>query len=132
MSDEAPIINHEEALQLANLNQKESNLARCYLDLITHLKIIGSDAVRESRERLLLGMPHFRYAFEMGKEGGAKAEFAVISTKPGADGGVVVCTFDPTDFITDLATVLGETEKQKEDGRMEAAAASIVHKFTPH
>jgi hypothetical protein len=46
------LINHKEALQSAIENQEDSNLARCYLDLLRRVKGIGKPFICAESEQL--------------------------------------------------------------------------------
>lgn len=53
-----PVINHKEALESAINEQENSNLARCYLDLVRRVKGLGKPFIcNESSELSPGGMP---------------------------------------------------------------------------
>lgn len=65
------VINHKEALQSAITNKDDSNLARCYLDLVKRIKGVGKPFIcGEGSELSPAGMPVYIFVCpEMGCDG---------------------------------------------------------------
>jgi hypothetical protein len=84
----------------------------------------------ELRKKLLLVLPHLRFAEEEAKaEAGAdgKALFGILVTKP--DGtGKVVATFEAPEFVEDLAKLLDAPPLTEED-RADARAAKFLQRL---
>lgn len=84
----------------------------------------------ELREKMLLVMPHLRFAVEEATKeaaGAGTVEFGILVKN--ADGsGKVVASFRAIEFIEDLATLLGAGPLTDEE-RMDARALKLVTKF---
>jgi len=87
----------------------------------------------EAHARLLASL--FRLMYEEAEQenkdnGGGTVEFAAIALSSDGQKGRLVSRFDPKEFLTDLALVLGEDPAGIPQALMEARAAKIVQMFT--
>ena len=80
------------------------------------------DAQKKAREKILLALPHFRYAVKEASEKGIM-KLGILSYKDDGSGRVVA-SFEAQEFFDDLATALGAPPRSEDD--MEAKAEKIV------
>lgn len=83
----------------------------------------------EIRNKMLQALPHMRFAIEeaLKANNGATIKIGILAVNP--DGtGKVACSFAGTEFVEDLATLLGAGPLTDEE-RMDARAMKFLTEF---